>query len=207
MFARILAVLFLLVAFPAAAAAPEQRPLTQDDAKLYLDVMRAAVIYVSHAQGRDRDAIDCVKKSQKGAAIEMPPQMDPKKMGTPEAMAAYQKAMDAYSRRLTDHTQLCARGVKLANYDEVIAKERKVQPRYDVIKARVLGIVGTGGLYLGCNPGDVCDPSAKRLTPAEKAILAKQVALEDQDRKLLHPYEKEMRDLMRGLAAAAGQMR
>lgn len=204
MLSRLAAVLALLVVLPAAAAPSGQQPLTQDDVKLYIDVMRAAVNYVSHAQGYDRAAIDCVKKSR-NPQVEMPPQMDPAKMGTPEGMAAYQRAMDAYSKRLTEKTRLCARGVILSQYDEVIAKERKIQPRYDLIKRVILTITAANGYMLGCNPGDVCDPSAKRLTPAEKAILAKQIAIEEADRKLLQPFDKMIRDLMRALAAAAGQ--
>lgn len=179
---RILSMAFLAslaFAMPAFAAGVDYNvtPLTKADVDLYMDIMRAAAQHNTHLSGDDKAAVDYAVNLQK----------HPPKPVTGMPSAAQMKEMER-------DAQLSGRAAELASYDEVIAKQRNVEPRYDGIKNEVEQIYDRATGAAGSCGGDDCGGT---LTAAQIEMGKKTEAALKADEPLVKPHVAEIRTLKR----------
>ncbi|MGN6514791.1 MAG: hypothetical protein ACTHLR_03005 [Rhizomicrobium sp.] len=170
----------LLLAVPALAGGIDYNvtPLTQADVDLYMSIMRAAAQHNTHLTGDDKAAVAYAVSLQK-----TPPKP---RTGMPSA---------AEIKQMERNAQLAARSADLASYDEVIAKQRNVEARYDGIKSEVEQVYARStGLGLASCGGDDC---GGKLTAAQIAMGKKTEAALKADEPLVKPHVAEIKTLKR----------
>lgn len=151
-------------------------PLTQADVDLYLSIMRAAAQHNTHLTGDDKAAVEYAVNLQKHPPKEI--------SGMPSATEMKQMERNA---------QLSGRAAELVSYDEVIARQRNVEARYDGIKSEVDQVYARAtGMGLGSCGGADCGGT---LTAAQVAMGKKTEATLKADEPLIKPHVGEIRAL------------
>jgi hypothetical protein len=173
-------------------------PLNKADVDLYLSVMRPAATYVQGAKGEDRAAIDYMKQNHGDPKMPEPPKV-PNFNHTPTSaeIAAMQKAMNDYQKKIQKPQQYMARVATLASYDEEIARQKHIEKQYDMVKdpigSAMTAITGEGG---SCG-GDDCGPANP--TAAQKALWKKEEDVAKANVIFLKPYAPEIARLQKVL--------
>jgi hypothetical protein len=169
----------LVMATPAMAGTDYTvTPLTQADVDLYMSVMRAAAQHNAHLTGDDKAAVAYFADLKKH-----PPQpISGDHMPTPAQM-----------QQMERNAQLSARAAQLASYDDVVAKQRGVEDRYDGIKNEVdqayarstgTGLASCGGSDCG---GALSAAQIERGKKSEAALKT--------DEPLVKPHVAEIKTL------------
>jgi len=167
----------LSFAVPAFAAGVDYNvtPLTKADVDIYMEIMRAAAQHNTHLSAQDKAAVDYSISLQKHPPREI--------SGMPNAAQMTQMERDA---------QLSARAAELASYDEVIAKQRNVETRYDGIKNQVEQIYDRATGAAGSCGGDDCGGP---MTAAQIQMGKRTEATLKADEPLVKPHIAEIRTL------------
>lgn len=191
-------------ALPAFADAPPSHydvtPLTKTDMELYLSVMRPAAAYVANPNAEDRAAIAYMKSNHGDPKPPEPPKMPDFGTSPPTQaqLAAMQKAMDDYNKKIQKPMQYSSRAAVLASYDDEIAKQRHVETQYDGIRNAVENamaqIQGTGA---SCG-GDDCGPTEKP-TATQLALWKKEEQVAKANVAFVRPYAPEIVKLKKPL--------
>lgn len=203
---RLAAVVAFGLAFgPAALAdAPPSHydvtPLTKADVELYLSVMRPASAYVANLKGEDKAAVEYMRSNHGNPKMPEPPKV-PDFGGQPPTqaqLAAMQKAMDDYNRKIQLPQKYMTRAAALASYDDEVARQHHVEKQYDSVKdpieSAMATITGEGG---SCG-GDDCAPT-EHPTAAQKALWKKEDDVAKANAAFLRPYVPEIEKLRKPL--------
>ncbi|HEY8950045.1 MAG TPA: hypothetical protein VIM56_14265 [Rhizomicrobium sp.] len=175
-------------------------PLTKADVDLYLSVMRPASAYVANLKGEDKAAVDYVHSNHGNPKMPEAPKV-PDFGGqppTPAQMAAMQKAMDDYNKKIQMPQKYMGRAATLASYDEEVARQHHVEKQYDAVKdsieSAMAAITGEGG---SCG-GDDCGPT-EHPTAAQLALWKKEEDVAKANVAFLRPYAPEIMRLKKPL--------
>jgi len=203
---RLAAALAFGLAFGSAARADappshyDVTPLTKADVDLYLSVMRPASAYVANPKGEDKAAVDYMRSNHGNPKTPEPPKV-PNFNGrapTPAELAAMQKAMDDYTKKIQKPQEYMTRVATLAAYDDEIARQRHIEKQYDAVKdpieSAMAGIEGTGA---SCG-GDDCAPT-QHPTAAQRALWKKEEEVGKANVAFLRPYAPEIARLKKPL--------
>jgi hypothetical protein len=150
----------------------EVTPLTKADLDLYLGIMHAAADHNAHLTADDKAAVDLTIQIQKHP----PPPITG--MPTPAQMQV-----------LTHNSNLLARGVDLAVYDNKIAQQRGVPKRYEAIQNEVDQVIAMARGAVGSCGSDDCGPPP---TAAQIARGKKIEAALRSDKPLVAPHVAEI---------------
>jgi hypothetical protein len=199
------AVAFGLAFGPAAFAdAPPSRydvtPLTKADMDLYLSVMRPASAYVANLKGEDKAAVEYMHSNHGNPKMPEPPKVPDfgGRAPTPAELAAMQKAIDDYNKKIQMPQKYMSRAAMLASYDDEVARQHHVEKQYDAVKdpieSALAAIEGTGA---SCGDDD-CAPT-EHLTAAQKALWKKEEDVDKANVVFLRPYAPEIEKLKKPL--------
>lgn len=175
-------------------------PLTKADVDLYLSVMRPASAYVANLKGEDKAAVEYMHSNHGNPKMPEPPRVPDfgGRAPTPAELAAMQKAMDDYNRKIQMPQQYMARAATLASYDEEVARQHHVEKQYDAVKdpveSAMAGIEGTGA---SCG-GDDCAPT-QHPTAVQLALWKKEEQVSKANVAFLRPYAPEIEKLKKPL--------
>jgi len=178
----------------------EITPLTRADVDLYLSVMRPASAYVANLKGEDKAAVEYMHSNHGNPKMPEPPKV-PDFGGqppTPVQLAAMQKAMDDYNKKIQMPQKYMTRAATLASYDDEIARQHHAEKQYDAVKdpieSAMAAITGQGG---SCG-GDDCGPT-EHPTAAQLALWKKEEDVAKANVAFLRPYAPEIMRLKKPL--------
>ena len=170
-------------------------PLTKADVDLYLSVMHPASAYLANLKGEDKAAVYYLHSNHGNPKMPEPPKIPNfgNRAPTPSEMAAMQKAMDEYNKKIQKPQAYMARAAALASYDEEIARQHHIEKQYDAVKepieSAMAEIDGIGG---SCG-GEDCAPSHP--TAAQQALWKKEEQVGKANVAFLRPYAPEIERL------------
>lgn len=171
-------------------------PLTKADVDLYLSVMRPASAYLANLKGEDKAAVDYMHSNHGNPKPPEPPKVPNfgNRAPTPSEMAAMQKAMDDYSKKIQKPQAYMARAATLASYDEEIARQHHIEKQYDAVKDPIeSAMAGIDGIGASCG-GDDCAPT-QHPTAAQQALWKKEEQVGKANVAFLRSYAPEIERL------------
>ncbi|MGN6514926.1 MAG: hypothetical protein ACTHLR_03690 [Rhizomicrobium sp.] len=178
----------------------EITPLAKADVDLYLSVMRPASAYVANLKGEDKAAVEYMHSNHGNPAMPEPPKVPDfgGKPPTPAQMAAMQKAMDDYSKKIQMPQKYAARAAELASYDEEVARQHHVEKQYDAVKDPIESAMATYTGAVGSCGGNDCAPT-EHPTAAQRALWKKEEDVAKANVAFLRPYAAEITRLKKPL--------